>query len=129
MDTRWLNMEKCQYPLPSILFIDSSRGNRKMDKSYFKNIKISLKINDSISPSSSINTLNTFIPSVLDTEFKKRSNNGLNFIYRFINKNNLKSFEQLVEESQLPKTDIYRYIQIGDCLTKHKELGECHQSE
>lgn len=80
-----------------------------------------MKFTHSISPLSSISTIKTFLPFELDLGFKKWINYGLNFIHQFIRKGHFKSFEQLQREFNLPKVDFYRYLQIRDFITKHKD--------
>jgi len=65
--------------------------------------------------------MKTFTPNSLDTGFRKWSDMGLVHLHQVFNEDNLKTFEHLKKDFDLPKTDFYRYLQLRTFLTTHKE--------
>lgn len=64
-----------------------------------------------------IRLMRTFNPNNLDTGFKRWSDHGLSYLHQLVKDDNLKTFEQLKNEFDLPRTDFFRYA----FLTTHKE--------
>ena len=68
--------------------------------------------------------MKTFTPNNLDTGFRKWSDTGLVYLHQLFNEDNLKTFEQLKMDFDLPRTDFFRYLQLRTFLTSHKEWGK-----
>ena len=128
--TRWLKIEKTlctQAQLAALPFSGSkinsdalgvwSRFTIKIWKEVQKEFKLPL----SSSSVSSIGCMGNFVPSRLDAGFQGWSLLGLRYIHQLFSSNQLKSFEQLREEFNLPRTDFYRYLQLRHYLQRHSE--------
>ena len=87
----------------------------------WRKIKTYFGLSKRLSSLTHIGYIQEFIPSRLDVGFKNWSDFGLTSIYQFVRGGVLKSFEQLQTEFGLPRTDFFRYLQLRDFLTKHKE--------
>ena len=74
-----------------------------------------------VSALSSVAHLKGFMPLKLDGGYKRWGRLNLNFIHQFIKEQDLKTFEQLVDEFSLPRSDFYRYLQIRSYLFKHPD--------
>lgn len=57
----------------------------------------------------------------MEKGFSKWREKGLMYLLQLFKGDNLKSFEQLKKECDLMTHDFYKYLQIRDYLTKHKE--------
>ena len=68
--------------------------------------------------------MKTFTANNLDTGFRKWSDMGFVYLHQLFNEDNLKTFEQLRRDFDLPKTDFFRYLQLRTFLTTHKEWGK-----
>lgn len=136
-DTRWLEIEKnscssiqlSEIPFTSSKDIDDSLSRwskttlkawREVQKSY--NLPVTSGL-------SSIAHLRDFIPLKLDSGYKKWKHLNLNFVHQLLGIIELKSFEELMEEFNIPKTDFFRYLQIRSFLTKHPDWDKINRSD
>ena len=123
INTRWLNIEKsmCSDPLQILPFVDANvKAMADWTKTTLKiwnKIKIAFGLPKLISPLTSISFLKSFTPNKLDTSFKRWSDHGFIYIQQLIEVSNLKTFEQLKNEFDLPRTDFFRYLQLRTFLT------------
>ena len=62
-----------------------------------------------------------FIPSIWDGAYKRWAEKGLKTINQLFEGNIFRSFQQLKQKFDLPTTDLYRYLQIRNYITKHKD--------
>lgn len=74
-----------------------------------------------VSVLSGVAHLKGFIPLKLDAGYKRSRHLNLNSIHQFIEDQELKTFEQLIDEFDLPRLDFYRYLQIRSYLLKHPD--------
>lgn len=84
-------------------------------------IKLSFRLPKAISALTNIGFIRDFVPFHIDAGFRKWSEHGLTNLYQLHKDGSLKSFDQLREEFMLPNTDFFRYLQLRNFLTKHKE--------
>ena len=127
--TRWLNIEKslCAWPLQILPFLDVPLRETQMGEwtkvtlTIWRKIKLAFGLPKAISALTNIGFIKDFVPSSLDTGFRKWSEQGLVNLHQLLKDGRLKSFQQLREEFKFPNTDFFRYLQLRDFLTKHKE--------
>ena len=77
-----------------------------------------------ISSLTHIGYIKNFIPSRLDAGFRRWTDFGLTIIHQLCDKDSFKSFEQLKFSFSLPNSDFFRFLQLRDFLTKHKEWNK-----
>ena len=127
--TRWLNIEKslCERPIQALPFLDVHPSKismgvwTKITLKIWKTIISTFGLPKTISALTNIGYMNDFVPSKLDTGFRKWSEYGLTNLHELHNAGNFKSFTQLSEEFKIPRTDFFRYLQLRDFLLKHKD--------
>ncbi|KAF3844500.1 hypothetical protein F7725_007663 [Dissostichus mawsoni] len=86
----------------------------------WKKIQSGFGLPKKCSPLTNIGYMRTFMPSNLDAGFKW-SEHGLTSLYQILDKDNLRTFEQLKNDFHIPKTDFFRYLQLRPFLTTQKE--------
>lgn len=125
--TRWLNIEQsiCPEPMQILPFLDTPIKEltdwTKITLKIWKKIQSAFGLPKTISSLASIGFMKTFTPNNLDTAFRKWSDHGLVYVWQLFNGGNLKTFEQLKNDFELPRTDFFRYLQLRTFLTTHKE--------
>ncbi len=68
-----------------------------------------------------------FRPSTMDAGYNIWAHRGLIYIAQLFHGQNMKSFEQLKKEFNLPAQDLYTFLQIRHYLQKHKEWDNIHK--
>ena len=81
-----------------------------------------------LSSLTNIGLMKTFTPNNLDSGFRKWSDHGLNYLHQLVKDDNLKTFTQLKNEFDLPRTDFFRYLQLRSFLMTHKDWGKLIRS-
>lgn len=128
-DTRWLNIEKslCSQPLHVMPFLDTPLKGVQMSDctrvtlNIWRRIRTFFGIPKQLSSLTHIGYIKEFIPAQLDIGFRNWTAFGLTSIHQLVDKEGLKSFGQLQTEFGLPRTNFFRYLQLRDFLTKHKD--------
>lgn len=131
-EMQWVSME--EYSLPGI----SLRSLPFLNPQSWKKIKITnpwvkhtvriwnkvlkmLKGNLTMSRAIPINGNIEFLPSLSDRSFERWAEKGLITVNQLFEKTTLKSFAQLRAKYALSPGDHYRYLQLRDYITKHKD--------
>jgi len=120
--TRWLDIEKstCQQPLQTLPFLDVLLGETQISEwtrttlKIWRKIKLSYGLPKAISALTNIGFIHGFVPSQMDSGFRKWSEHGLSNLHQLHKDGCFKSFEQLRSEFTLPNTDFLRYLQLRD---------------
>ncbi|KAG7519555.1 hypothetical protein JOB18_011322 [Solea senegalensis] len=127
--TRWLNIEKmCPEPLENLAFLDTPTKEMadwtKTTLKIWNKIQSAFGVPKVLSSLTNIGLMKTFTPNNLDSGFRKWSDHGLNYLHQLVKDDNLKTFEQLKNEFDLPRTDFFRYLQLRSFLMTHKDWGK-----
>lgn len=61
----------------------------------------------------------------METGYNRWAEKGLIYIAQVFLEQNMKSFEQLRREFNLPTQDFYKYLQLRSYLQKHEEWSNC----
>lgn len=112
--TRWLKTEKSlsmQVKLTNLLFsghkinADAVDVWSRFSMKIWREVLKELKLPSSTSCSTSIRSIGDFAPSILDAGFRGWRMHGLTYIHQLFHSSQLKSFDQLREEFNLPRSD------------------------
>lgn len=132
--TRWLNIEKsmCPESLENLAFLDTPTKEMadwtKTTLKIWNKIRSAFGLPKVLSSLTNIGLMKTFTPNNLDSGFRKWSDHGLNYLHQLVKDDNLKTFAQLKNEFDLPRTDFFRYLQLRSFLMTHKDWGKLKRS-
>ncbi|CAG5977139.1 unnamed protein product [Menidia menidia] len=96
-------------------------GWTKHTLNIWNKIRSSYRLPKNLSPLTNIGLIKTFLPNVLDNGFKKWTEYNLTYQYQLIKDGNIKTFEKLKVEFDLPNIDFLKYLQLRSFLMSHKD--------
>ena len=127
--TRWLNIEKhmcTQTRLAALPFSGYNLVTENMSiwstftTKIWREVQKEFKLPSQTSGLTSIGCMKEFVPSRLDAGFGQWRTLGLEFVHQLFRLDVLKSFEQLSDEFNLPRTDFFRFLQLRHFLERHE---------
>lgn len=138
VDTRWLKIEKSNctlMPLSDAPFTEDKAlvgtlGRwSKVTFIAWREVQRTFGLPGDVSVLSSIAHLKGFIPLKLDAGYKRWRHQNLSFVHQLIEGQELKTFEQLINEFNLPRSDFFRYLQVRSFLLKHPDWNNIKKSD
>lgn len=128
----WVGIEQNSFPglpLGALPFLSekNQRGLKITNECMRETLKIwsivrkKLRLSNSTSKATKIAVNPDFVPSTMDPGYDRWARKGLVHIAQVFTGPNMKSFEELRKEFNLPAHDFYIYLQLRSYLQNHKE--------